>query len=196
MSKKSSSPFKPFLGYFFKGLLVVVPIAATFYLVIESFVYIDGLIPVKFKIPGMGIVLFLTAITSLGFIASTVVAEPVIKYGNKLLNKVPLLKTLYTSIKDLLSAFVGTKKRFNEPVLVNVGSGGGLQKIGFITEKDLSDLGIPNTKIAVYLPHSYAFSGNLFIVDASAVSPIDAKASDVMKFIVSGGVTNIDQENI
>jgi uncharacterized membrane protein len=112
------------------------------------------------------------------------------------LNKVPLLKTLYTSIKDLLSAFVGTKKRFNEPVLVNVGSGGGLQKIGFITEKDLSDLGIPNTKIAVYLPHSYAFSGNLFIVDASAVSPIDAKASDVMKFIVSGGVTNIDQENI
>jgi len=190
---KNSSPFKPYLGYFFKGLIVVVPLAATTYVVIEAFVFIDGLIPLKFKIPGMGLVLFLTAITALGYIASTVIAEPVINYGNKLLDKVPLVKTLYTSIKDLLSAFVGTKKRFNEPVLVTVGNDGKLQKIGFITEKDLSTLGISQGKIAVYLPHSYNFSGNLFIVDANAVTPLDAKASDVMKFIVSGGVTTIEQ---
>lgn len=189
----NSSPFKPYLGYFFKGLIVVVPLAATVYVVVEAFVFIDGLIPLKFKIPGMGLVLFLTAITALGYIASTVIAEPVINYGNKLLDKVPLVKTLYTSIKDLLSAFVGTKKRFNEPVLVTVGNDGKLQKIGFITEKDLSTLGISQGKIAVYLPHSYNFSGNLFIVDANAVTPLDAKASDVMKFIVSGGVTTIEQ---
>lgn len=189
----NASPFKPYLGYFFKGLIVVVPLAATIYVVVEAFVFIDGLIPLKFKIPGMGLILFLTAITALGYIASTVIAEPVINYGNKLLDKVPLVKTLYTSIKDLLSAFVGTKKRFNEPVLVNVGNDGKLQKIGFITEKDLSNLGISNGKIAVYLPHSYNFSGNLFIVNSDAVTPIDAKASDVMKFIVSGGVTTIEQ---
>jgi uncharacterized membrane protein len=190
---KNSSPFKPYLGYFFKGLIVVVPLAATTYVVVEAFVFIDGLIPVKFKIPGMGLILFLTAITALGYFASTVIAEPIMKYSNKLLDKVPLVKTLYTSIKDLLSAFVGTKKRFNEPVLVNVGNDGNLQKIGFITERDLNNLGIADNKIAVYLPHSYNFSGNLFIVNANAVSPIDAKASDVMKFIVSGGVTTIEQ---
>lgn len=190
---KNSSAFKPYLGYFFKGLIVVVPLAATLYVVVEAFIFIDGLIPVKFKIPGMGLVLFLTAITALGYLTSTVIAEPLINYGNKLLDKVPLVKTLYTSIKDLLSAFVGTKKRFNEPVLVNVGNNGNLQKIGFVTERDLANLGMPNTKIAVYLPHSYNFSGNLFIVDVDAVTPIDAKASDVMKFIVSGGVTNLEQ---
>lgn len=189
---KNHSPFKPYLGYFFKGLIVVVPLAATTYVVVEAFVFFDGLIPVKFKIPGMGLILFLTAITALGYFASTVIAEPIINYGNKLLDKVPLVKTLYTSIKDLLSAFVGTKKRFNEPVLVNVGNDGNLQKIGFITERDLNNLGIADNKIAVYLPHSYNFSGNLFIVNANAVSPIDAKASDVMKFIVSGGVTTIE----
>lgn len=187
-----NNSLKPYFGYFFKGLIVVVPLAVTIYVVVQAFWFIDGLIPMKFRIPGMGILLFVAAITALGYLATTVIAEPIVNYSNRLLDKVPLVKTLYTSIKDLLSAFVGTKKRFNEPVLVDVGNNGKLQKIGFITAEDLAQIGLPSHKIAVYLPHSYNFSGNLFIVDANAVTPIKAKSADIMKFIVSGGVSNLE----
>ena len=69
-----------------------------------------------------------------------------------------------------------------------------VKKLGFITNKDLSEIGISDDKVAVYLPHSYAFSGNLFIVPKRNVTPIDAKAADIMKFIVSGGVTTVDND--
>jgi len=111
------------------------------------------------------------------------------------LDRAPLIKTLYTSIGDLLSAFVGEKKRFNKPVLVKISADGGVEKLGFITEEDLSELGIAGDKIAVYLPHSYNFSGNLFIVSRDRVTPIDRNASEVMKFIVSGGVSKVEDES-
>jgi uncharacterized membrane protein len=108
-----------------------------------------------------------------------------------IVSRAPLIKIVYTSVKDLLSAFVGNKRRFNKPVLVKVSADGSLEKIGFITNEDLSDIGIKEKKIAVYLPHSYAWSGNLFIVPAENVTKIDASATDVMKYIISAGVTKL-----
>ncbi|MDA0713786.1 MAG: DUF502 domain-containing protein, partial [Bacteroidetes bacterium] len=107
--------------------------------------------------------------------------------------RIPLIKTLYTSVSDLLSAFVGDKRRFNRPVLVKLTKMADIEKLGFITSEDLSELGIDGGRIAVYLPHSYAFSGNLFIVPAENVTPLDANAAEVMKFIVSGGVAEVDK---
>ena len=70
----------------------------------------------------------------------------------------------------------------------------GLEKLGFITQEDLSKLGIEG-KVAVYLPHSYNFSGNLFIVPSQNVIILkSASSADVMKFIVSGGVTEIESK--
>jgi uncharacterized membrane protein len=108
-----------------------------------------------------------------------------------MISNAPLVKIIYTSVKDLLTAFVGQKKRFNQPVLVNISRDGALQKIGFVTNEDLSDIGITEKKIAVYLPHSYAWSGNLFIVPADYVTKIDASSTDVMKYIISAGVTKL-----
>jgi uncharacterized membrane protein len=71
-------------------------------------------------------------------------------------------------------------------VLVNPVSN--LEKLGFLTEKDLSRLDVKD-KVAVYFPHSYNFSGELFIVPASQVKSIDVNPTEVMKFIVSGGVS-------
>jgi uncharacterized membrane protein len=93
-----------------------------------------------------------------------------------------------------MSAFVGKERRFTEPVLVKVTRDGHLEKMGFITQKDLSNLNIPNGKVAVYLPHSYNFSGNLFIVSVESITPLDASPAEVMKFIVSAGVTSIDNK--
>ena len=91
----------------------------------------------------------------------------------------------------MLSAFVGQQKRFDTPVLVKMYEKAEVQKLGFMTSKDLTEIGITHGKVAVYLPHSYAFSGNLFIVPAENITIIDAKPSQVMKFIVSGGVTKM-----
>lgn len=178
--------------YFVRGLIFLVPVAATLYVVVQAFIYIDGIIP--YEIPGLGLLTLLATITVFGVFASTVLAQPLIYWGNHILNSAPLIKTIYTSIKDLLSAFVGTQKRFDQPVLVKMYENATVQKLGFMTSDDLTELGIMKGQVAVYLPHSYAFSGNLFIVPAENITLIDASASEIMKFIVSGGVSKIGDQ--
>jgi uncharacterized membrane protein len=95
-----------------------------------------------------------------------------------------------------MSAFVGEKRRFNRPVLVKLIEGSEIKKLGFITREDLTEFDINEDHIAVYLPHSYNFSGNLYIVEKRNVTVLDANAAEVMKFIVSGGVTEVDKKEI
>jgi uncharacterized membrane protein len=185
--------YKIFLKYFFRGLLYTVPITLTIYIIYELFIFLDGLIPVKFKIPGLGFLFLIGLITLLGFIGSSIIIEPLKAQFNQLLDKAPLLKTIYSSVKDLLSAFVGSKKSFDKPVLVKLNKDSNLEKLGFITAEDLTKIGISDDRIGVYLPHSYNFSGNFFIVPASQVTAVkNVKSADFMKFIVSGGVTQLD----
>jgi uncharacterized membrane protein len=187
MEQKSFS--KKLLGYFFRGLLLVVPITVIAYVVYQLFIFLDRIIPME--IPGLGIVVLLVGITVLGYLGSSFIAEPIIRRANKLLDRVPLVKTIYTAITDLLSAFVGQKKSFSRPVLVKLNRESEIEKPGFITADDLSSLDIKTGKIAVYLPHSYNFSGNIFIVPVENVTPVDVNTADYMKFIVSGGVADL-----
>jgi uncharacterized membrane protein len=181
--------FSFFAKYFLRGVLFFVPVATKVWVIIKSFIFIDSIIPIKF--PGLGALTLLSTIFIFGVLASTVLAQPFIFWGNEFLKSAPLIKTIYTSIKDLVSAFVGTQKKFDRPVLVKLNPNSELRKIGFLTSDDLSELNLGEELVSVYLPHSYAFSGNLFVVPRSQVSPIDAKPSDVMKYIVSGGVTKM-----
>jgi uncharacterized membrane protein len=180
---------KKIISYFLQGLLYLVPIAATIYVVVKAVVLVDGIIPIKF--PGAGLLIILIVVTSAGFLGGTLIVRRVLKL-ERLLDRVPLLKIIYSSVKDLLSAFVGKKKRFTEPVLVKMG--GDVERIGFITQKDLTHLGISADKIGVYIPFSYAVTGNLIIVPKGNVSSIKGSSADIMKFIISGGVTEIAEE--
>lgn len=188
------------LNYFFQGLLFIAPITITIWAIVTLFLYINGLLQgyidevLGIYIPGLGLIILLFLITLVGFLGSTIIFQPIINYFDKLLVKAPLIKILYTAVKDLVSAFVGKKKRFNQPVLVQVNNESSLEKIGFVTNNDLSIIGQSNKKVAVYLPHSYAWSGNLFIVPADHISIINASATEVMKFVISAGVTNIDDK--
>ena len=85
---------------------------------------------------------------------------------------------------------MGEKKKFTKPVLVKVNMISDLEKMGFITTSDLSDLNIKD-KVAVYFPHSYNFSGEMFIVPSEHITPLDLPPAEVMKFIVTGGVTRV-----
>ncbi|HMM11856.1 MAG TPA: DUF502 domain-containing protein [Bacteroidales bacterium] len=188
------------INYFFQGLLYIAPVTLTVWGLKATFEWIDSLLIgllddlLKVHIPGLGVVVLILTVTLAGFLGTTILFKPLLLQLDKFLSSTPLVKIVYTAFKDLIEAFVGQKKRFNEPVLVKVGKGYELEKIGFITNKDLAFLGIPDHLVAVYLPHSYAWSGNLFIVPAENVRTIDASPTEVMKFIISAGVTNLESQ--
>ena len=100
----------------------------------------------------------------------------------------PLVSLIYFSIKDLIAAFVGDKKKFNQPVLVILNRESGIRKLGFITQTDLTYLH-QSDAVMVYCPHSYAFSGELYIVPAENVKLLSLSSAEAMKLIVSGGVS-------
>lgn len=178
-----------FTSYFLKGLVLIVPIGITFYVVYKVFTFLDGLIP--YEVPGVSIVVIVFGTALLGLIGTALIQTPLQSLFNRAIERIPLIKIIYTSVRDMLSAFVGNEKRFNKPVMIQVSREAEIFKLGFVTQKDLSYLGIKEGKSAVYLPHSFNFSGNLFIVDNDLITPIDAPSDEIMKFIVSGGITRI-----
>ncbi len=176
---------KQLTKYFFNGLAFLVPVAVTLYVVYAIFIKIDRLF--KFPIPGMGVLVTLVVITIIGFLASNFLTRWVIYIVDGLLRRLPLVKMIYTSIKDLIHAFVGEKKGFNRPVMVSLGAG--VKAFGFITCDSLENLGLKDT-VSVYLPQSYNFAGNLVIVPADQVTPLVTDSGDLMAFIVSGGIAS------
>lgn len=192
---------KKLANYFFQGLLLVVPAAVTFYVVYLAIIWMDNLVPLRipiavpwtddFSLPGTGILIILSVITLLGYIGTRFVRNPFFLMFEALMERTPLLKVIYSSVKDLIEAFVGEKKRFTQPVLVTVNKNPEVHRIGFITENDLSELGLGREKMAVYLPFSYGFNGQLMIVDSENVRKLDASGTEMMKFVISGGVTDI-----
>ena len=182
---------KKIINYFLQGLLYIVPITVTGAFVVWAFNKIDGILP--FDFPGLGLIIIISFITIIGFLGSAIISSPINSFFKTLLKKAPLLETIYTSVKDLMNTFVGKKKGFNKPVLIKLYENSTIQRIGFITNEDLKSLSIKDGKVFVYLPHSYAFSGQLFVVDKSYITQIDSSSSEIMKLIVSGGVTEIEQ---
>lgn len=172
--------------YFLQGLLVLVPFVVTIWVIYTIFQKIDGLF--SFKIPGLGLIFTILLIFLVGLITSNFLTRKLVNMADVLFSRLPLVKMIYSSIKDLLNAFVGDKKSFNIPVLVALSSDSDVSAIGFVTNESLDNLGIKD-KVAVYLPQSYNFAGNLIVVPKSQVTSLDADSGDVMAFVVSGGVS-------
>jgi uncharacterized membrane protein len=180
------------LGFFFRGLLLLVPVTLMFWAVWQALAFLDGLI--KTDIPGLGLLILVGGITVVGWLGSTLLFQPLVALGDDLLQRIPFHKTLYGALKDLVEAIVGNKRKFDRPVLVRLGSGYDVERLGFITQDDLSHLGVGPEKVAVYLPHAFNWSGNLFIIPVRNITPLDTRAADVMKFVVSGGVSQVDDD--
>jgi uncharacterized membrane protein len=179
---------KQLIGYFLKGVLVVVPIGLTVYVIWHSIVWIDALLP--FQQRGLGLIAVLVSLTVIGYLASAYLTSSLFLYLEKLFAKVPIVKIVYLATKDFIAAFVGEKKKFNQPVLVRLNDENQLFRIGFITADNLGKLGIED-KVGVYFPSSYSVLGTLYIVPTKNITPLDAKGADVMKFIMSGGVSDL-----
>lgn len=189
---------RPIFNNFLRGLLLVLPIGATIYILYSAIRWSNNALNdllfewLNVDIPGLGIITVFFGIAAIGYIFSRAVTRPVVTYFERFLTRVPIIKIIYSSLKELTEAFVGDKKRFNKPVLIDLGAMEA-KRMGFVTQKDLSQLGAEGVEemVAVYCPHSYNFSGNLFLVPAKNISPLNLNSTEVMKYIVSGGVTNI-----
>ncbi|AHW58956.1 Uncharacterized membrane protein [Draconibacterium orientale] len=187
---------KKLFNYLLQGLLYIAPLGITIYVIYLIFNFIDNLLDdyleksLGIDIPGLGILVIVGFLIIVGIIGQSIIARPFQKLFKKLLEKVPLLRFVFSAMNDLFSAFVGKEKKFNKPVIVLVNPISNLEKLGFLTEEDLGNIG-ETEKVAVYFPHSYNFSGEMFIVPKEQVKPIDINPAVVMKFIVSGGVSKM-----
>ncbi|MCC6691282.1 MAG: DUF502 domain-containing protein [Bacteroidia bacterium] len=190
---------KKFIRYFIQGLLTAAPLFITLYILVFIFNKVGSVLhSLGIKInpyfdPLIGFLGVIVVVVLIGMLASSLVFQSFMLVIDRTIERTSFIKTIYSSVKDLLSAFLGSKKKFDKPVLVLVNKQTGNQQLGFITQTDLSNLSIPAGKVAVYMPHSYAFSGVLLITPKENVTPVDATSAEVMKFIVSGGVTDIDE---
>lgn len=177
---------KQLFNYFFKGLLIIVPLTVTIYILILVIGWLDNLIPIG--VPGMGLLLILVVTTGLGYFANLFFIGSFFRLFETFVEKIPLVNIIYSSLRDLTSAFVGEKRRFDQAVLVSLSLDSTILKPGFVTSDDLEKIGLPGF-VTVYMPHSYNFSGNIIIVNSKHVIPIEASGADVMRYIVSGGVS-------
>ncbi len=184
---------KKLLNFLIEGILYVAPLGITLYIIYSLFTFIDNLLIeqinnfIGVKIPGLGFITLLVFLIFIGLIGRTIIAQPLKYLFKKILDRIPLLKFVYDALHDLFTAFVGKEKKFNQPVLVKVNLNSDLEKLGFITEENLEILE-QKDKVAVYFPHSYNFSGELFIVPRANIKALDVNSSEVMKFIVSAGL--------
>lgn len=179
---------KNLFRYFLNGLLIIAPIAITVFIVVGIIDWMDSLFDLG--IPGLGILLMVVLLTVVGYIGSSFFVKPFLVIMERLLHKVPLVSIIYSSIKDLFDAFVGDNQKFNKPVMVKMTEDSENYKLGFVTQEELLQLNVED-KVAVYFPHSYNFSGELFLVPLRNVTYLDVPSSEMMKFIVSGGVSKL-----
>jgi uncharacterized membrane protein len=190
---------RAFVNYMIKGLLIVLPIALSVFIVywgvttVDSWLNVNNILGLdpntneSRNIPGLGLVLVIFIILTAGIFVTYFVTEPMYNWFQRIMNRLPILKFIYSSIKDLTEAFVGDEKKFNTPVIVEVE--GDMKRIGFLTQSDLSTIGLPGESI-VYFPFSYSFAGQVYIVKNEKIKLLEMSAADAMKLVVSGGVTH------
>ena len=179
---------KKLAKYFLNGLLIFVPLILTVVVIAWAFTWLDSSLRTLFdiKIPGLGLGITILMITFIGFTASNFIGRKLFSMIDTVFNRVPLVKLLYSSIKDFINAFAGNKKSFDKPVIVEL-TPNGPKALGFITRKNLEILGMDD-HVAVYFPQSYNFAGSVLIFKTEQVKPLDMEPSNAMAFIVSGGV--------
>jgi uncharacterized membrane protein len=171
---------------FFEGLLILVPVVTTLYVAWLVLQTIDGWLNIP--VPGVGFLVTVGLITLTGRYASTMFVRKMLDAMERVLIKAPFVKILYTSLKDLIAAFMGEKRRFDQPVLVSLSPNGSGKAVGFATRNDLQFLGLLD-HVAVYFPQAYNFAGHLLVFPKEQIRPLEVESSEVMAFIVSGGVS-------
>ena len=207
---KAKLTLRKMARYFLQGLIILAPIAITVLAVTSLFDFVDNILPdiieriapnllrndetgKPVRIPGIGFILVVLIVIGVGYISSSFIVGRFVELFDKVLERTPGIKLIYSTVKDFVEAFAGDKRKFDRPVLVNIQSSE-VWQIGFITQDEADRFGLTEF-VAVYLPQSYAFAGHLYFVKRERIKILTSvSASEAMKFAISGGVTEIDEE--
>ena len=195
-----------FINYVLNGLIITLPVFGTGYIVYKLFTFLDSIVPrILYSesemltkgehFSGWGILMLVLVLFVMGWFGSIFINDRIKGWFLRMLDKIPGVNNLYKAISDVLGAFVGKEKKFNQPVLVKVSENMELEMIGFITDTDLSELGNIQGKVAVYFPMSYSFSGHMMIVPIKNITRIDRNSVDILKYTMSGGIVELDPEH-
>jgi uncharacterized membrane protein len=203
---KKSSGYKKLIQFFLQGLLILAPIAITFWAIGSLFNFVDGILPNLLqgvmpqlmtdahgnleRITGLGFVVVILLVVSVGYVSSKYIGGKMVDAFDKLLEKTPGIKFIYSTLKDFFDAFAGEKKKFTQNVLANVDNND-VWRVGFITQENMEKFGFPDY-VAVYIPMAYSVAGNVYIIPKERIKPItNISAAQTMKFALSGGVTDV-----
>ncbi len=187
--------YKQLGAYLLRGTFIIAPVFFTFYALWMILAKIDS--PVQeifysifgFRIYGLGLITIVILLVAVGYLGTSILMDRLFKALESLILKVPIVKEVYKAIRDVIGAFASDKKKFEKPVLVKVSEG--IHRIGFITTEDLAEFDITSRLVSVYFPLSYAFTGELLLVDQTLLSPLDTKdVKNLMKFVISGGIVH------
>lgn len=188
---------KSLFNYFIRGLLFVAPVGFTILILYSAFDFVDSLARIRFPggaprqeivIPGLGFLIVIGGTALIGFVFTRLLPNTIQNWIENGIKNLPLVRIFYSAFKDLISAFVGDKRKFKQPVLVTLNKQNEIKKLGFLTQESLNDIG-EEEMVSVYCPHSYAFSGDMFIVPKSSIKKINISSAEAMKIIISGGVS-------
>lgn len=206
-----ANPLKKLLRVFFQGLIILAPIAITVWAVVSLFNFVDSILPNLLytlfpdwigvdqygypkRIPGLGFLIVIVIVLVVGYVSSLFIVARLVDLFDKILERTPGIKIIYSTLKDFFEAFAGNKRKFDKAVLVSIESND-IWRVGFITQQEVTEFGL-NEYVAVYLPQSYAFAGHLYFVKRDRVRLLtDISSADAMKFAISGGVTEIDDDS-
>ena len=198
MKKFLQSKFvKNFIGHSVQGLIVIAPTVVTIFVFYRLFVFFNDTFQFpKIVNPYLDPVIVVAGTISfiylVGRLSGSIIFTPVLMRIEKDVERVPLIRVVYSAVKDLFSAFIGNKRKFNRPVLVTIDKLNDIKQIGFVTQTDLSNMAIEKEFISVYLPFSYGLSGKLIIVHKDSIQTLNVSGAEAMKFVISGGVTHVD----
>jgi uncharacterized membrane protein len=188
---------KKLLKFFVNGILIIVPIGLVIYVVLQTFQFLDSLLGNELRkklgdnlyVPGFGLALTVVLITFVGWLTTYWFSVRLIEWFEKMLNKIPFVKTLYKIIKETIESIFGDKKSFSKVALVQMPNSS-MKVLGFVTVEDVSALGDPlKDHIAIYVPQTFQVAGVTFLVPKDDVQLLDITPEEAMRFIISGGVS-------
>lgn len=197
MNRSFNDYLRLFLRSFIQGLIIIGPFAITVWIIWSIVFSIDNIIPsISEKFPGLIFFTVIFGTTFIGYFGNKFIIGRLIVDGiDYVLEHIPGIKFIYTSLKDVLGSFVGDKKKFNVPVWVKTNETPEIWRIGFLTQSDMSVVNL-DQMVVVYLPHSYAVSGWVIITKYYNIKEVTGmSAAEAMKFAVSGGVAGFHSDD-
>lgn len=193
-SLKRKSMARVLFRYFIQGLIILAPIGITAYALYWLFEKVDNILRPYVNVPGIGFILIILFVVLVGWVSSYFLMGSILNIFDGWMERTPVIKFIYSSTKDFFEAFAGDKKKFNKAVLANVFSED-VWIIGFLTDEEMEKFELGAESVAVYVPQSYNFAGQLYILPKNKVRKIEKITSgEAMKYAVTGGVVDLDEE--